>query len=64
MRLDRHAIRHGLEAIAEQAPTIYGIAGEDWNQTALDAIEYIRQLEGELRRQGFTDYSTKEETND
>lgn len=31
-------------------------------EAARDAIAYIRHLEGELRRQGFTDYNEKEET--
>jgi hypothetical protein len=61
MRLNRQSIISGMQHIANKAPTIYGIPGEQWRQDALDAMAYIRQLEGELRRQGFTDYSTKEE---
>lgn len=64
MRLNRQSIISGLQHIANKAPTIYGIPGEQWRQDALDAMAYIRQLEGELRRQGFTEYNQKEEEND
>lgn len=64
MRLNRLEIIAGLQEIAGTAPTIYGIPGERWRQETLDAISYIRQLEADLRRQGFTEYNTKEEDND
>lgn len=61
MRHNPTQIKNGLHAIAN-----YSICGDctpaaKQRETAIDALAYIRHLEGELRRQGFTDYTEKEE---
>lgn len=65
MRHDRHGIRSGLQHIANEAPNqIEDWRGQRFRESALEAISYIIHLEGELRRQGFTDYTEKEDHND
>lgn len=57
MRLNPQSIRSGLQHIANEAPNIVpDHRGQRWREDALDAMSYIRQLEGELRRAGFLDY--------
>lgn len=64
MRYDRHSIRSGLQHIANEAPnSIEDWRGQRFRESALEAMAYIIHLEGELRRQGFTDYTDKEENN-
>lgn len=65
VRIDRHAVRMGLQHIANAAPDLLAPrTGNQWRQDALDAMEYIAQLEADLRRQGFTEYNDNEESND
>lgn len=65
MKHDPTEIKRGLHALANESEVI----APSWvirqhKETAIDALAYIRHLEGELRRQGFTDYQEKEEQND
>ena len=63
MRLNPQSIRSGLQHIANEAPAIVpDHRGQRWREDALDAMSYIRQLEGELRRAGFTEYNDPKET--
>lgn len=59
MRFDPTTIKLGLQHIVNRS-----VAPSHFRNAALDALAYIRHLEGELRRQGFTDYNETEETND
>lgn len=56
MRLEPVQIKIGLQYIAnrEHQPS-------QSRQAALDALAYIRQLEGDLRRAGFTEYNDPKE---
>lgn len=56
VRIDRDEIRVGLDQLRtapESRPWMKALAG--------DAIDYIRQLEGDLRRAGFTEYNDPKE---
>jgi uncharacterized protein YaiI (UPF0178 family) len=60
-------IKLGLQHIANG--TTEDVAATNWRarryrEAALEALAYIRHLEGELRRNGFTDYNEREDTND
>ena len=56
MRLNPKEIQKGLNELLE-------LPGIDI-RLIRETKEYIRQLEADLRRQGFTEYNTKEEEND
>lgn len=56
MRHDPTDVKLGLQHIVNRS-----VAPSQFRNAALDALAYIRHLEGELRRQGFTDYPEKEE---
>lgn len=65
MRHDPTDIKLGLQHIANGShetiePTSW--RARRYREAALDAMSYIRQLEGELRRAGFTDYNDQKET--
>lgn len=66
MRFDANEIKIGLTLIARRSDATLqsSTLAVSYKETALDALAYIRHLEGELRRQGFTDYQEKEEQND
>lgn len=53
MKYNPNEIKIGLTLIARRS--------EKYQDTALEALAYIRHLEGELRRQGFNEYTDKEE---
>lgn len=56
MRLDAKEVREGLSKLrkdTESRPWMRAVAG--------DALDYIRQLEGDLRRAGFTEYNDPKE---
>lgn len=55
MRHDPTSIKLGLQHIVNRS-----IAPSQFRNAALEALAYIRHLEGELRRQGFTDYNDTE----
>ena len=59
MRLDSQEIRAGLDELLT-LPEVSTTLGARFiiGQTK----DYIRQLEGELRRAGFTDYNDQKET--
>lgn len=59
MRLDAKEIKNGLlDLIA--APDMANTVGAKW--ILRGAIELINQMQGDLRRQGFTEYNDKEES--
>ena len=65
MRHDPTDIKLGLQHIANGSHE--NIEPGSWRarryrDAAIDAIGYIRQLEGELRRAGFTEYNDQKET--
>jgi uncharacterized protein YaiI (UPF0178 family) len=67
MRHDPTEVKLGLQYIANNAAD--DVAATNWRarryrEFAMDAMAYIRHLEGELRRQGFTEYNEKEDNND
>jgi uncharacterized protein YaiI (UPF0178 family) len=67
MRFDPTEIKLGLQYIANNSTD--DVAATNWRarryrEFAIDAMAYIRHLEGELRRNGFTDYNEREDTND
>lgn len=66
MKHDANEVKLGLQLIANQSPSTLKNSWRAvrYREAALDALAYIRHLEGELRRQGFTDYTEKEDTND
>ena len=67
MRYDPMEIKIGLQHIANgttEAITEHSWRAKSYREAALEAMAYIRHLEGELRRQGFTDYNEKEDNND
>lgn len=66
MKYNPNEIKIGLTLIANRsdATLASSILAVSYKETALEALAYIRHLEGELRRQGFTDYTEKEDTND
>ena len=56
MRHDSNDIKLGLQFIVNNS-----VAPSRFRTFAIEALQYIRHLEGELRRQGFTDYNEKED---
>ena len=71
MKYNPKEIKAALKWVTEQMQDINhkGPSHREWvavnvQDFANDALAYIRHLEGELRRQGFTDYTEKEDTND
>jgi hypothetical protein len=63
MRINRDQLKLELHYFAGEVH-IHAHEYQRVRDTALTALEYIRQLEADLRRQGFTEYNTKEEDND
>lgn len=63
MRFDANEIKIGLTLIAKRSDATLqsSTLAVSYKETAIEALAYIRHLEGELRRQGFTDYNEKEE---
>lgn len=59
MRLDPDDIREGLDELLKAELPVKDLLGARWiiRQTK----EYIRQLEGDLRRAGFTEYNDPKE---
>ena len=55
MRIDRSEIKEDLQALINDAH-------DKDKQTLRSALNLIRQMEGDLRRQGFIEYNDKEET--
>lgn len=55
MRLDPKKIKDGLYDILETT---------DHKHTIRQTLEYIRQLEGELRRAGYNDYTDPKESDE
>ena len=63
MKHDPTDIKTGLQHIANEAPNaVADHRGQRWREDALDAMAYIRQLEGDLRRAGFTEYNDPKES--
>ena len=60
MRINPEALKEGLKEILamDGAPKDY--IGARW--IIRGALEYIRQLEGDLRRAGFTEYNDPKES--
>ncbi len=54
MRHDPLQIKIGLTEISRR--------NTRYHEVALDALAYIRQLEGDLRRAGYTEYNDPKET--
>jgi hypothetical protein len=61
MRLNGKDIKEGLDELLT-LPDVSSRIGARY--IIREAKNYIRQLEADLRRQGFTEYNTKEEDND
>ena len=57
MKHDPTDIKLGLQHIVNRS-----IAPSHFREAALDALRYIRQLEGDLRRAGFTEYNDPKES--
>ncbi len=55
MRIDRSEVKDDLKALINDAQT------NKEKQTLRSALSLIRQMEGDLRRQGFIEYNDKEE---
>ena len=63
MKHDPTDIKIGLQHIANEAPNVvHDHRGQRWREDALAAMSYIRQLEGDLRRAGFTEYNDPKES--
>lgn len=63
MKHDPTEVKLGLQHIANDVPKrIADSRGRHFRESALDALAYIRQLEGDLRRAGFTEYNDPKET--
>jgi len=66
MRHDPADVKLGLQHIANTASetTDHNTAwrARRYREAALDAMAYIRHLEGELRCAGFTDYNDQKDT--
>ena len=56
MRIDRNEVKNDLKALINDA------GNNKEKQTLRSALSLIRQMEGDLRRQGFIEYNDKEET--
>jgi hypothetical protein len=56
MRIDRNEVKDDLKALINDA------GNNKEKQTLRSALSLIRQMEGDLRRQGFIEYNDKEET--
>lgn len=59
MRHDGAEIKAGLQEILEADLPVKQLLGARW--IIRETLGYIRHLEGELRRAGFSDYDTGEE---
>ena len=64
MKHDPTEVKLGLQHIVNQSPSTLK---NSWRavrhrEAALDALAYIRQLEGDLRRAGFTEYNDPKES--
>jgi hypothetical protein len=55
MRIDRNEVKDDLKALINDA------GNNKEKQTLRSALSLIRQMEGDLRRQGFIEYTDKEE---
>ena len=55
MRIDRSEVKDDLKALMNDAQN------NKEKQTLRSALNLIRQMEGDLRRQGFIEYNDKEE---
>ena len=55
MRIDRSEVKEDLKALINDA------GNNKEKQTLRSALNLIRQMEGDLRRQGFIEYTDKEE---
>ena len=55
MRINRSEVKDDLKALLDDAQN-----NKD-KQTLRSALSLIRQMEGDLRRQGFIEYNDKEE---
>lgn len=55
MRIDRSEVKDDLKALMNDAQS------NKEKQTLRSALSLIRQMEGDLRRQGFIEYNDKEE---
>jgi hypothetical protein len=55
MRIDRNEVKNDLKALINDA------GNNKEKQTLRSALSLIRQMEGDLRRQGFIEYTDKEE---
>ena len=55
MRIDRNEVKNDLKALINDA------GNNKQKQTLRSALSLIRQMEGDLRRQGFIEYTDKEE---
>ena len=67
MRFDPAGVKLGLQHIVNtvsEPMTKHSWRATRYREAAIDAMAYIRHLEGELRRQGFTEYNEKEDNND
>ena len=53
---------HEPKKIKNELLDILADASKHPKETIRDAIALIRQMEGDLRRQGFNEYNEKEET--
>jgi hypothetical protein len=61
MRLDAKEIKNGLLDLVAN-PSMANTVGAKW--ILRGALELITQMQGDLRRQGFTEYNDKEESQD
>lgn len=60
MRINRHELKTSLTHFAGNSQ-VHPNEYERVRDTALTALEYIRQLEADLRRAGFTEYNDPKE---
>lgn len=63
MKHDSNEVKLGLQHIANQSPSTLKNSWRAvrYREAALEALAYIRQLEGDLRRAGFTEYNDPKE---
>ena len=60
MRFDSFNIKLELHDLASGGYPLQLQHARKVREAALEALAYIRHLEGELRRNGFTDYNERE----
>ena len=63
VRIDRQHLKEALTHFAGNSQ-VHPHEYQRNRETALTALQYIAQLEADLRRQGFTEYNDNEESND